>query len=351
MKRPRSKSPDKGAIELIEEAVHLLRQSPLSSLAAYYIGALPFVIGLLYFWAQMSRSPFAYQHLAGESLGLAALFLWMKVWQVRFARSLWAQISGGQPPSFTLRQWVNILISQSALQVSGLFLLPVALVITAPFGWVYAFYQNLTALADPDKASFRAAFAKARKHATFWPRQNHVLLTILFGFAVFVLLNWLAVCLSLPALAKTFFGIETVFTRSVAAMLNSTFFAAMLALTYLSVDPLVKAVYTVRCFYGEARHSGEDIKADLKQMAVAAASLAVAVVVVIFGLGAICSNAQDKPRRGGLFIARLSPTPVLFVFQRRDDRQFRFATTKSIGQTEKIRSFRIAPLKNKKNVS
>src|SRR5882762_1807857 len=124
MKRPRGKSSQKGATELIEEAVHLLRQTPFSTLAAYHIGALPFVIGLLYFWAEMSRSPFAYQHLAAESLGLAALFLWMKIWQVRFARSLWAQISGGQLASFSLRQWANILISQSALQVSGLFLMP-----------------------------------------------------------------------------------------------------------------------------------------------------------------------------------------------------------------------------------
>src|SRR2546421_10013224 len=101
MKRPRGKSSGKGAIELIEEAVHVLRQAPLSTLAAYYIGTLPFVIGLLYFWAEMSRSPFAYQHLAGESLALAAPFLWMKVWQGRFARSLWAQIGGGRPAFFS----------------------------------------------------------------------------------------------------------------------------------------------------------------------------------------------------------------------------------------------------------
>src|SRR5438876_779999 len=156
MKRPRGKSSQKGAIELIEEAVHLLRQAPLPTLAAYYIGALPFVIGLLYFWAEMSRSPFAYQHLAGGSLGLAALFLW----------------------------------------------------------------------------------------------------SILAGFGIFVFLNWITVSLALPALAKTFLGVETALTRSVAAMLNSTFFATMFALTYLTVDPLMKAIYAVRCFYGEALHSG-----------------------------------------------------------------------------------------------
>ena len=94
MKPARRQHFEKRAVELIEEAVHLLRQAPMATLAVYYIGSLPFVIGLLYFWAEMSRSPFAYEHLAGESLGLAALFLWMKVWQARFSRSLWAQVAG-----------------------------------------------------------------------------------------------------------------------------------------------------------------------------------------------------------------------------------------------------------------
>src|SRR6476620_10076074 len=134
MKRSRAKSSQKGAIELIEEAVHLLRQAPPSVLAAYYIGALPFVIGLLYFWAEMSRSPFASEHLAGESLGLAALFLWMKAWQARFARGLWTQIGGHGPPAFGWHQWRDVLTSQSALQTLGLLVLPVALVLTVPFG-------------------------------------------------------------------------------------------------------------------------------------------------------------------------------------------------------------------------
>ena len=63
---------DRGAIELIEEAVHLLRRAPLSVLAGYYAGSLPFVLALLYFWADMSRSPLAYDHLAGGAWGLGA---------------------------------------------------------------------------------------------------------------------------------------------------------------------------------------------------------------------------------------------------------------------------------------
>src|ERR1019366_3929068 len=64
------------ALELLEQAVHRLRDAPAATLATYYVGALPFVLGLLFFWADMSRSAFADQHVAGAALGVAGLFLW-----------------------------------------------------------------------------------------------------------------------------------------------------------------------------------------------------------------------------------------------------------------------------------
>src|SRR5580765_2263887 len=233
MKRPRQRN-EKPALELIEEAVHALRQAPVSTLGLYYIGSLPFVVALLYFWAEMSRSPFAPDHIAGESLGLALLFVWMKLWQARFTRNLAAQIGGHSTPALGWRGWRDLVINQSALQATGLFVLPLALSLTVPFGWVYAFYQSLTGLADLDQPGLRRAFRRAWKDAMLWPRQNHWLLAILFGFGGFVFLDWTIVSLALPTLLKTFLGVESVFTRSPIAVLNTTFFAAMAALTYLS---------------------------------------------------------------------------------------------------------------------
>jgi hypothetical protein len=299
MKRRRQRS-EKPALELIEEAAHLLRQAPVSTLALYYIGSLPFMVGLLYYWAEMSRSPFASQHLVGESLGLALLFLWMKAWQSRFARNLWNQIGGHSRNAFGWRTWWHLVIGQSALQATGLFVLPLALVLTVPFGWVYAFYQALTTLDEAEKPGLRGTFDRAWREAMLWQGQNHRLLLIFFGFGTFVFLNWAIVSLALPALLKIFLGVETVFTRSPIAVMNSTFFASMVALTYLSVDPLIKAVYTLRCFYGEARSSGADIKAELRQIAVGANGngngTMVILSLVIFGLiGAGTSGAAVRP--------------------------------------------------------
>lgn len=254
---------DKPAFELLEEAVHLLRQSP-AVLAAYYLGTLPFVLAVLFFWADMSRNAFAPRMLVGGALTLTLLFVWMKTWQAVFACQLRAMASNRAVPSMTLRRWNRILFTQSVLQPFGLFLLPLALVVTLPFGWAYAFFQNITALDEGEEPGLGVLLNKARRQAILWPRQNHLAMLILTGFAFFVFVNWCTVGFLIPAMLKTLFGIESTFTRGNLSLLNTTFFAINFGLAYLCVDPTVKAVYVLRCFYGESQESGEDLKATIR---------------------------------------------------------------------------------------
>jgi hypothetical protein len=242
----------KNGLELIEEAGQLLRTAPLSAQASYYFGTLPFLIGFLYFWADMSRSPFAEGRLAEAALGMAGLFVWMKFWQVVFMRELKAALLGAALPPLTPKRCGRILVSQGVLQSTGLFISPVALVLTLPFGWTYAFYQNLTALDDGESGEVRALIGKALRQAKLWPRQNHLILLVLTGFGLFVFLNWGTFCLALPTAVKTVLGVGSDFSRSGLGMLNTTLVAALLGLTYACVDPLIKACYVLRCFYGES---------------------------------------------------------------------------------------------------
>src|SRR5438045_574221 len=108
MKRAHRRHLGKNALELIEEAIHLLRASPPATLASYYLGAVPFVLGLLYFWGDMSRSAFASQRLAEGALVVAVLFVWMKFWQAIFARNLRALLSGGAQPSWRFAHYRRI---------------------------------------------------------------------------------------------------------------------------------------------------------------------------------------------------------------------------------------------------
>lgn len=295
MKRTPRRQQGKSGLELIEEAVHLLRTAPSGALASYFLASLPFVLGVLYFWADMSRNPFAYQHLATASFCLALLFLWMKFWQVVFARKLCAAISNvrGEPWSFARCR--RVFLAQAALQPWGLFLLPLSLLPALPFPWAYAFFQNLTALDDGKSPQLRGLIRKSMRQTALWPRQNHVLLLILLGFAFLVFLNWTIFCFVLPGLVKTLFGVETVFSRSGFGLLNTTFFAAMFGLTYLCVDPVAKTVYVLRCFYGESLESGEDLKVELKQFALQVRPVAAALLLLLGLAGASSLNAAEAP--------------------------------------------------------
>ena len=50
------------AIDLLEEAVNLLRGASLETAVTYLIGAAPLTLGYLFFLTDMNRSPYAFEH-------------------------------------------------------------------------------------------------------------------------------------------------------------------------------------------------------------------------------------------------------------------------------------------------
>ncbi|HLX70664.1 MAG TPA: hypothetical protein VKV04_13640, partial [Verrucomicrobiae bacterium] len=108
------------ALDLIEESTHLLRTAPAPLLALYYTGSVPFVLGLLYFWTDMSRNPFANQHIADAALVMTALFVWMKFFQSLFARRVRARAAGEPPSSLRAAEVFRIMAAQTVLQSLGL---------------------------------------------------------------------------------------------------------------------------------------------------------------------------------------------------------------------------------------
>jgi hypothetical protein len=127
--------------------------------------------------------------------------------------------------------------------------------------------------------------------------QNVLTLLTLAGFSLFVFFNLIILAILLPTLLKTLLDIESAASRDSGALLNSTLTAACFAVTYLCIDPIVKTVYVLRCYYGAARTSGEDLKVSIKQF-----SLAARTTAGLFVLGAIltfpiAARAQsDEPR-------------------------------------------------------
>jgi hypothetical protein len=266
MKR-RGEGESAGAMELLEGAFWLVRRAGVGAWAAYYVGALPFVLGLLYFWADMSRSAYADRHCLGGALALAGLFVWMKCWQAVYAGQLWRRLAGQQEQAWTLRRVAAVVTSQAVTQPAGLYVLPLAGLLVLPAGWVYAFYQSATVLADGGEGGAWALTARASRQAALWPKQNHLMLGLMLPFSLLVWLNSLVAIALLPLLAKSLLGVEWAGTRLPLWWLNSTSLAMATALTYLAVDPLLKSAYVIRCFHGQSLRTGADLRAELKRFA------------------------------------------------------------------------------------
>lgn len=342
----------RGALELTEEAFHLLRQSPLRVLAAYAVGSVPFVLGLLYFWADMSRSAFAAGHVVAASLGLALLFLWMKCWHAVFATELKARVTRSSVPVWTPRRMARLAAVQLALQPYGLIAIPLALGAMLPFYVVHGFFQNVTVFGDGRNANVRETAGRAWRQALLWPRQHHVLIWLvspwvlgtgllvafgsvwlamsvtpelhevsgLYWFVIGILLvfnlvlplaplgcvvagNVAAVVALLPALWQMFTGEQTLFMLTgLHGIVNTTFLTAVFGLTYLLLDPLCKAVHVLRGFYGEAVSTGEDLRTELRDLA-GPGPAGMAVCILAAGLMAFaqpCAAGGDPaPKAGG----------------------------------------------------
>lgn len=286
----------KPPLDLIEEATHLLRTASAATLATYGAGALPFALGALGFWAEMSRSPFAGRRLAGLALGMALLFGWLKFWQCLFAARLRAQLGGVPPAPLTVRRAARMFALQFIVQPCGLFLLPAALLPILPFAWCCAFFQSATALGSVGEPGLRDLLKRSLQHAALWPSQNLLALLVLAGFAFFALVNWASALVFAPMLLKMFLGFESVLTRGAAFVGNSTFLATVATLAWLVVDPLVKAVYVVRSFSADSLTSGEDLRAELHRLARPGRAMAFAL--------ALCTGLLASP---GLGAAELPP--------------------------------------------
>jgi hypothetical protein len=262
--RSRAAASGPGALSLLERAFHLLRRQSGAALAEYYLGSLPFVLALLYFWSDMSRDPSAALYCGPSAAILALAFIWMKLWQVRFCRRVLCRLQNTAAEPWSWTRLAGVAARQAFMHAVGFVALALAAVVALPLGWVYAFFQNLSVLEEPGTRRLQALVQSAREQAVLWPGQNHLALGIMSLFSFFVFFNLALGVLAVPYLLKWILGIETVFTLSGLRLLNTTFLAVLFALTYLCVDPVLKTLYVLRCFYGLSRQTGEDLRAALR---------------------------------------------------------------------------------------
>jgi hypothetical protein len=206
---------------------------------------------------------------------MAGAFIWMRCWQSVAVNRLLTLAGTREPIRWTARRVARLVAQQAFVQPSAFVVLPVAALVVLPFGWTYAFYQNFLVDGCGEEGPVRRLMARSAAGTCAWPGQNHSglgLLSLLYGVAFINALSllWLA-----PRLLKTGLGVETAFSRNQFSFLNTTVLAIAAGIAYLGVGPVVKAFYVLRCFYGSAVRTGEDLKVGLRRLRTTAVCLLV----------------------------------------------------------------------------
>jgi hypothetical protein len=329
-------------LEIAEASLHQVRLAPVDVLTPYYIGSLPFVLAFLYFWADMIQGAFGYRHVDTSALAVAAAYVWMKCWQTVYCAKMRANLAGADTGTWRAGRIVRIISTQTIIHATGIFVLPVALVILVPFGAVYAFYQNVTVFGADEENGVMEIAKRAWTEARRWPKQNHQViwlfspmpLTIAAGLMLVVIpllqalradwsapylyqmvtvytvvMVWLSpigilvaynvgmMIYMVPSLLQSLLGIETAVSMG-GNFFNSTFFAICVGVAALCLDPVLKAAYTLRCFHGESLSSGEDLRIALRRIIAskgARTGLMVAVALTAFAALSGPAHAQDGP--------------------------------------------------------
>ena len=279
-----------GAVEMLEDGVHLLRQAPPGTLLCYWTGGIPLALAALRFWNDITNPRTTGLACLAESFGMALLLTWMNCWRAVFAGRLRRQLSGASDAPWTRRRIWRLAAVQAFLGASRLVVLPCALAIGFPLAAVMAFYRDAAALSDRGLEPAEV-IRRARQLARRGQGQSWILASLLLLLGLLVMCNVFLTLALLPQLVRMLTGYESVFSRGGPYFLaNSMFAAVVVALTWLAFDPYVQAVFGVRGFRAESIETGEDLRAGLRRVRAAAA-----VLLVVFTLAPRASAAVSAP--------------------------------------------------------
>ena len=294
-----------GSIELMEQAVGLLRQASFSTLLCHWLGSAPLALALLVIRYQVARPRVPASTAALYALLLTLLLIWMNCWRAVFAGRLRRQLSGAADSPWsvpwTARRVFRLMAVQAYFGATKLFIVPLAALIMFTFADTVAFYRIATVLADDDAnadADPLRMRSRARQLAAFASGQNWTILAILLLLQVVVAINLTLAIAALPQLFRILTGIETAFSRSGwVFVVNPLFPFLVMAVTWLALDPFVQAVYCVRCFRAESIETGEDVRAGLRRIRAARHVVHAAAVVFIAGCRLGHTAAAVSPSR------------------------------------------------------
>lgn len=297
-RRNRRNRGEPNGLALLDQGLQLLKRAPAGAHALYLSGTLPFALGLSLYWTEMTTSPFANRLLVPGALGLAVLYALMKVSHALYARRLTAILQERSYEPLSAGQLFNLTCRQTFQQSLGLLTLPFVLVIGFPLPYWLAYFQSLSAAEAYAGSPVQSAMANVKA----WSSSNFSLGLMTVPIVALVMwINWLLIFILVPYFADAMLGVQTDLATNPTAYFSTSLLGYLTILTYLTLDPLVKATYTCRLFALRSRTTGEDLRVRLRQLAPITPSGS-AVAVVALALVACLVPAETH--------AQAEPTPA-----------------------------------------
>lgn len=289
-------------LALIDRSIFLVRTSLLSHLWIYYCSTIPALLYFLFFFNDMSNGSSGNNRIIYSSLILVLLLILMKTGQAVFCLRSYETLIGGTFRKLNIQQIFTCASQQTIFACTEMIVMPLAMLLTIPFGWCYAFFQ----IGSIGTLIFeKNLIAQSVTHSKVLPVQNHMMLWVIcpqflltmimcyiavpplvtlfdagtntqiliylisgilafatllvnpLGFILFS--NFLAAIVFLPYLIRTLTGWELIYSMNGTAALHPGVLLATWALSFLLMDPLVKISYIVRIYDHQSIRTGYDI--------------------------------------------------------------------------------------------
>ena len=261
-------------IDLIEEAIHLLRRAPIETYAFFLVGITPFVLCFFRFCSEMSYSKFAETYLPGFASTLALSYLWMKAFQYLACRQLVVVYTRDFSNQRTFGRILRGCVHQAAIHPFGLIAKPMAALaaipgfltfvplLMLPASIIFSFFQNASILITGE----RGDFAKCWRLSVTGGRTAASLLLLSLFLRIVIFLNVYTTIGILPYLLKALFGVDTFLSRDFRWLISFSYLVGIGLISYFVVDLLIKAIQVIQVCRAEAQTTGQDLRRSLMSL-------------------------------------------------------------------------------------
>jgi hypothetical protein len=249
-------------IDLLEEAIHLLRRTSAIMYAYYILGVTPFALLFFQLLADASYHRYLAEHLGDSVIRLALAYSWMKGFQALACQRLLASYSGEPVPRRGPLELLRLWSAQCAIQPWGILIKPMAFIALVPSPFVDAFFQTASIVMTGN----RGDFMRCVQLSTGKIGPGLILNGIIFTFRIVMFACVYSTLATLPFLCKMLFGVETLLTHNFQWLLSVPFLIGTGFVSYFIIDLLLKSFYVIRLRRIECETSGKDLVYRLAEL-------------------------------------------------------------------------------------